>query len=178
MQWIGVGVILVLTVLFGLWVRQFRLDALVDQLKMARDEVADSLSVQPLPFLSNVVARSVSLEIMNNAHWSIGKHTISCNVHSMWDVKDARGFGRTSNETPAVLSLGLLGGGRGELIECPSQIAVAPPITCSDMSVDVKFIVKEQPEVSMIKHSRYFYRETAWYQGQLDKQDDYCAPNF
>jgi hypothetical protein len=156
----------------------------IAQAAKRRDDVLDSLTIKPVTFVSTYragdrnAATAVEVSIINGAHDELAQHTVQCSLYAMFNA--GGGFGRgLSVHGPQTFSfIGLLGGGRGETIDCASMIGVFEPIVCADVAIHVSFTVKGQPDFPMSKDFRYSYGSVGagldWIQQNVNNPNDYC----
>lgn len=166
-EWNVAAVIIVATAFFCFWTHGIYEDQRALLLKSQRDDVFDHLSVTPIPFPNTGAILSIPLSIVNNAHPNVEKQTISCTVFGFQTAQSI-----TASDSylpsPQIFSLGLLGGGRGETVDCKLVIGVPAPMVCVDLLLSITFTVEGQPQSPIEKAYRYTYGQRGnimdWFQ--------------
>jgi hypothetical protein len=173
-EWNVAAVIVFIVALFCHWTYGIRQDELTANLKKERDDLLDHLVATPVPFPSGGIIDSIAISIVNNAHPSIDRHVVTRTVFSF---QSAGGSSATDSyiASPQVFSLGLLGGGRGESVDCRLLLSTPAPMICTELQLSINFTVEGQPDATLRKSYRYSYGRRGngfdWFQPGMNSRD-------
>jgi hypothetical protein len=173
------GVIVVILFCFSVCLvltRNFQKEVTITELKKIRDETFDHLDILPLPLNVFDDRSNIWFSVVNGAHSNISEHTFGCLIRGMYGPHFfAHNSAMFSRE---VITLGVLGGGRGETVYCHSPIKGTGSLNCIDVDVWLDFALKDQPNDRLKKYYRFMGFTTPggfkWTQQSPDDAKGFC----